>query len=39
MMGLDVHDMEAPGKDLIVYNVEVKLSNHFGLAFLRFFNI
>ena len=39
MMVLDIHDLEAPGKDLIVYNIEVKRSNHFGLAFLRFFNI
>jgi len=36
MMGLDVHDMEALGEDLIGYNDEVKRSDQFGLAFLRF---
>ncbi len=36
MMGLDVHDMEALGEDYIGYNDEVKRSNQFGTAFLRF---
>jgi Xaa-Pro aminopeptidase len=36
MMGLDVHDMEALGENLIGYNDEVKRSNQFGTAFLRF---
>jgi Xaa-Pro aminopeptidase len=36
MMGLDVHDMEALGEDNVGYNVEVKRSSQFGLAFLRF---
>jgi Xaa-Pro aminopeptidase len=36
MMGLDVHDMEALGENLIGYNDEVKRSDQFGLAFLRF---
>jgi len=36
MMGLDVHDMEALGEDYIGYNDQVKRSNQFGLAFLRF---
>jgi Xaa-Pro aminopeptidase len=35
MMGLDVHDMENLGEDLIGYNKEVKRSNQFGLAYLR----
>lgn len=36
MMGLDVHDMEALGEDFIGYNNEVKRSDQFGRAFLRF---
>lgn len=36
MMGLDVHDMEALGENYIGYNDEVKRSDQFGLAFLRF---
>ncbi len=36
MMGLDVHDMEALGENHIGYNDEVKRSDQFGLAFLRF---
>lgn len=36
MMGLDVHDMEALGENFIGYNEEVKRSDQFGLAFLRF---
>jgi Xaa-Pro aminopeptidase len=36
MMGLDVHDMEALGENYIGYNDEVKRSEQFGLAFLRF---
>ncbi len=36
MMGLDVHDMEALGENFVGYNDEVKRSDQFGLAFLRF---
>lgn len=36
MMGLDVHDMEALGENFIGYNEEVKRSEQFGTAFLRF---
>jgi Xaa-Pro aminopeptidase len=36
MMGLDVHDMEALGENYIGYNDEIKRSDQFGLAFLRF---
>jgi Xaa-Pro aminopeptidase len=36
LMGLDVHDMEALGENYIGYNDQVKRSNQFGLAFLRF---
>jgi Xaa-Pro aminopeptidase len=36
MMGLDVHDMEALGENIIGYNENVKRSDQFGLAFLRF---
>ncbi|MBE3142211.1 MAG: Xaa-Pro dipeptidase, partial [Thermoplasmata archaeon] len=36
MMGLDVHDMEALGENFIGYNDEIKRSDQFGLAFLRF---
>ncbi|MEI6048430.1 MAG: aminopeptidase P family protein [Bacteroidota bacterium] len=36
MMGLDVHDMESLGENFIGYNDEVKRSEQFGTAFLRF---
>ncbi len=36
MMGLDVHDMEGLGENYVGYNDEVKRSEQFGLAFLRF---
>jgi Xaa-Pro aminopeptidase len=36
MMGLDVHDMEGLGENHIGYNDEVKRSEQFGTAFLRF---
>jgi Xaa-Pro dipeptidase len=36
MMGLDVHDMEGLGEDNIGYSDDVKRSDQFGLAFLRF---
>ncbi len=36
MMGLDVHDMEALGENFIGYNDEIKRSDQFGLAYLRF---
>lgn len=36
MMGLDVHDMEGLGEDYVGYSDEVKRSDQFGLAFLRF---
>jgi Xaa-Pro aminopeptidase len=36
MMGLDVHDMEGLGENFVGYNEEVKRSDQFGLAFLRF---
>ena len=36
MMGLDVHDMEALGENYIGYSDDVKRSDQFGLAFLRF---
>ena len=36
MMGLDVHDMEALGENNIGYSNDVKRSDQFGLAFLRF---
>jgi Xaa-Pro aminopeptidase len=35
MMGLDVHDMEGLGENLVGYTDEVKRSKQFGLAFLR----
>jgi Xaa-Pro aminopeptidase len=35
MMGLDVHDMENLGEDLVGYDQEVKRSDQFGLAYLR----
>jgi Xaa-Pro aminopeptidase len=36
MMGLDVHDMEALGENFVGYNDEVKRSDQFGTAYLRF---
>ena len=36
MMGLDVHDMEGLGENYIGYNDEIKRSDQFGTAFLRF---
>lgn len=36
MLGLDVHDMEGLGENFVGYNDEVKRSQQFGLAFLRF---
>ncbi|MCU0473699.1 MAG: aminopeptidase P family protein [Bacteroidales bacterium] len=36
MMGLDVHDMEALGENYIGYSEDVKRSDQFGHAFLRF---
>ena len=35
MMGLDVHDMESFGEDLVGYNDEIKRSSQFGTAYLR----
>ncbi len=36
MLGLDVHDMEALGENFVGYSDEVKRSEQFGHAFLRF---
>jgi Xaa-Pro aminopeptidase len=36
MMGLDVHDMEGLGENYIGYSDEVKRSDQFGAAYLRF---
>jgi Xaa-Pro aminopeptidase len=36
MMGMDVHDMESLGENLVGYNDKVKRSDQFGLAYLRF---
>jgi Xaa-Pro aminopeptidase len=36
LLGLDVHDMEGLGENYIGYNDEVKRSEQFGTAFLRF---
>ena len=36
MLGLDVHDMEALGENYIGYNDDIKRSDQFGTAFLRF---
>ncbi|MCK7532443.1 MAG: M24 family metallopeptidase [Marinilabiliales bacterium] len=36
MMGLDVHDMESLGENYVGYNDEVKRSDQFGSAYLRF---
>lgn len=35
MIGLDVHDMEDLGEDMVGYDDEVQRSDQFGLAFLR----
>jgi len=35
-MGLDVHDMEGLGEDFVGYDHNIKRSDQFGLAFLRF---
>ena len=35
MVGLDVHDMEDLGEDMVGYDEEIKRSGQFGLAFLR----
>lgn len=35
MMGLDVHDMENLGENLVGYNEKTKRSDQFGLAYLR----
>lgn len=35
MMGLDVHDMEDLGEDLVGYSNKIKRSDQFGLAYLR----
>jgi Xaa-Pro aminopeptidase len=35
-LGMDVHDLEGLGEDLIGYDNEVQRSKEFGLAFLRF---
>jgi Xaa-Pro aminopeptidase len=36
MMGMDVHDMEGLGENYVGYSDEVKRSDQFGLAYLRF---
>ena len=36
LLGLDVHDMEALGENFIGYNEEIKRSEQFGTAYLRF---
>lgn len=36
MMGLDVHDMEGLGENYVGYSDEIRRSDQFGLAFLRF---
>ena len=36
MLGLDVHDMEALGENFVGYSENVRRSDQFGLAFLRF---
>ena len=35
MLGLDVHDMEGLGEDLVGYGEKIKRSKQFGLAYLR----
>jgi Xaa-Pro aminopeptidase len=36
LLGLDVHDMENLGEDLVGYDAAMKRSDQFGLAYLRF---
>ena len=36
MLGLDVHDMEGIGEDIVGYGKKVKRSSQFGMAYLRF---
>lgn len=36
MIGLDVHDLEALGEELVGYDDKTKRSNQFGLSYLRF---
>lgn len=36
LVGLDVHDMENLGEDNVGYDAEIKRSDQFGLAYLRF---
>ncbi len=36
MLGLDVHDMEGLGEEHVGYDDEIKRSDQFGLAYLRF---
>ena len=36
MMGLDVHDLEGLGEDLVGYDNTVQRASQFGLAYLRF---
>ncbi|MBN2030665.1 aminopeptidase P family protein [bacterium] len=36
MLGLDVHDMEGLGEEVVGYDDEIKRSDQFGLAYLRF---
>ena len=36
LLGLDVHDMENLGEDLVGYDATVKRSDQFGLAYLRY---
>tara|TARA_B110000014_G_C20124200_1_gene597481 strand:- start:1171 stop:2544 length:1374 start_codon:yes stop_codon:yes gene_type:complete len=35
MLGLDVHDMEALGEDMVGYSPEIKREAEFGISFLR----
>jgi Xaa-Pro aminopeptidase len=35
MLGLDVHDMEGLGENMVGYNRELKRAEQFGLAYLR----
>lgn len=36
MLGLDVHDMEGLGEDNVGYSADIRRSEQFGLAYLRF---
>jgi len=36
MLGMDVHDMESFGEDIIGYDENIKRSNKFGLKYLRY---